>query len=84
VITPSGKIFGEVYIRKARVATIGGLSAHAGQTFLLEYALASRDRLKKIILVHGEARGAQPLMERLGEAGIKEVYFPETRAILEI
>jgi len=78
------KIFGEVYIRKARVATIGGLSAHAGQTFLLEYALASRDRLKKIILVHGEARGAQPLMERLGEAGIKEVYFPETRAILEI
>ena len=33
------KIFGEVYERRAEVATIEGLSAHAGQPLLLEYAL---------------------------------------------
>ena len=78
------KIFGEVYHRKAQVATIGGLSAHAGQNFLVEYALASGDRLKKIILVHGEERGAKPLMDKLGDAGISEVYFPDAHSVLEI
>ena len=78
------KIFGETYHRKARVATIGGLSAHAGQHFLMEYALASRNSLKKIFLVHGEERGAKPLMEKLGDAGISEVYFPGPQTILEI
>ncbi len=78
------KIFGEVYDRKAQVATIGGLSAHAGQNFLLEYALASRDRLKKIFLVHGEARGAGPLMDKLRDEGLSEVYFPDEYTSLEI
>jgi len=36
------KIFGDVYNRRAEIATIGGLSAHAGQTLLLEYAQASQ------------------------------------------
>jgi metallo-beta-lactamase family protein len=78
------KIFGEVYHRKARVATIGGLSAHGGQNFLLEYALASRRQLKQIFLVHGEARGAQPLVEKLGEAGFSHVAYPEPHTVVEI
>jgi metallo-beta-lactamase family protein len=71
------KIFGEVYERKAEVATIGGLSAHAGQTMLLEYAQAVQGQVKKIFLVHGEPRGAKPLMEKLKERGLSDVYFPE-------
>jgi metallo-beta-lactamase family protein len=71
------KIFGEVYNRRAEVATIGGLSAHAGQHLLLEYAQAVQSQVKKIFLVHGEQRGADPLIEKLGERGISEVYFPE-------
>ena len=78
------KIFGEVYRRRAQVATIGGLSAHAGQTFLMEYALASRDRLKKVFLVHGETRGAEPLMEKLGQKGLSDVYFPQAQTRLDI
>jgi metallo-beta-lactamase family protein len=78
------KIFGEVYTRKAQVATIGGLSAHAGQNFLIEYALASRNTLKKIFLVHGEARGAEPLMEKLRNRGISDIHFPEEHTILEL
>ena len=78
------KIFGEVYDRKAHVATIGGLSAHAGQNFLMEYALASRDRLQKIFLVHGEASSAESLMDRLRGEGLSDVYFSDEYTRLEI
>ncbi len=78
------KIFGKMYKRKAEVATIGGLSAHAGQALLLEYAAAVKDSVKKVFLVHGEERGAQPLMERLAEIGLSEVYFPPEHSQFEI
>jgi metallo-beta-lactamase family protein len=78
------KIFGEVYQRKAEVATIGGLSAHAGQTMLLEYAQAVQGRVKKIFLVHGEARGAEALTEKLAEVRMTQVYFPEAHSWEEI
>jgi metallo-beta-lactamase family protein len=78
------KIFGEVYHRKAEVATIGGLSAHAGQHLLIEYVLAVRDTVKKIFLVHGEQRGADPLMEKLKGEGISNVYFPAPHTREEI
>ncbi|MBC8331444.1 MAG: MBL fold metallo-hydrolase [Anaerolineae bacterium] len=78
------KIFGEVYHRRARVETIGGLSAHAGQSMLIEYAAAVKDQVKKVFLVHGETRGAQPLMEKLKDSGISEVYFPEPHSLFEV
>jgi metallo-beta-lactamase family protein len=78
------KIFGHVYTRRAEVIAIDGLSAHAGQDMLLEYALAVGDRVDKIYLVHGEARGAHPLMEKLGETGLSQVYFPELHASVEV
>jgi metallo-beta-lactamase family protein len=77
------KIFGEIYKRKAQVATIGGLSAHADQNLLMEYALASRDSLKKVFLVHGEARSAEPFMAKLRDSGLSEVFFPDEHSILE-
>ncbi len=61
------RIFGEEYYRKAEVVTIGGLSAHAGQDILVDYALASKDSLEKIILIHGEEDAADALMGRLAE-----------------
>ena len=78
------KIFGEVYHRRARVETIGGLSAHAGQSMLIEYAAAVKNQVKKVFLVHGETRGAQPLMEKLKDSGISEVYFPEPHSLFEV
>lgn len=70
------KIFGEPHNVRANVTSINGLSAHADQPYLMEYALASMDRLKSVFLVHGEARPAQALMEKLGEAGLERVHFP--------
>ncbi len=78
------KIFGEVYHRRAEVATIGGLSAHAGQDFLLEYALSTKKQLKNIYLVHGEEKSALPLQEKLQQAGIRNVSYPQRQEAVEV
>ena len=71
------RIFGETYHRKAEIATIGGLSAHAGQSLLIRYAQATKSTLKKVILVHGEPKGALPLMQKFRESGIEQSMYPE-------
>lgn len=78
------KIFGETYRRRAEVVTIGGFSAHAGQQFLAEYALHSRETIQKIFLVHGEPRGADPLRKRLLDEGFPDVAYPEQGDVHEI
>jgi len=78
------KIFGKTYNRRAEVVTINGFSAHAGQQLLLEYAQATRETLKKVFLVHGEPRGAEPLREKLHEAGIQDVEYPERGDVFDV
>ncbi|MDX9991316.1 MAG: MBL fold metallo-hydrolase [Anaerolineales bacterium] len=78
------KIFGEVFYRQAEVATIGGLSAHAGQDLLLEYARAAQARKHGIFLVHSELRGAIPFKNKLIESGHRNVFYPELHQSVEI
>jgi metallo-beta-lactamase family protein len=78
------KIYGEWFVRRADVATIGGLSAHAGQDMLIKYATNSQKTLKKIFLVHGEPAIAKVLMEKMNEAGLKDVSYPARNEEVEI
>jgi metallo-beta-lactamase family protein len=78
------KIFGEVFYRQAEVATIGGLSAHAGQDLLVEYAEAAQAHKRGIFLVHGEERGAIPFKNKLNERGHHNVFYPELHQSVEI
>ncbi len=78
------RIFGETYERRAEVATIGSFSAHARQTFLVEYARAVEGTVKDIYLVHGEQPAAQALQEKLAEAGLSRAHFPELYSRVEI
>ena len=78
------KIFGEAFTRRAEIATIGGLSAHAGQDLLVEYALAVKDQVKKVFLVHGEERSAMALREKLVEHSLSQVYYPKLHSSVEI
>lgn len=71
------RIFGKPYKRRAEVVTINGFSSHAGQEGLLAYAGATRDTVKKVFLVHGEPRGAEPLREKLKDAGFADILYPE-------
>ena len=66
------------------MATIRGLSAHAGQGMLIDYATRLKGRVKQVFLVHGEERGAMPLMEKLKEKGMDNVSFPEPGTEVEI
>ncbi|MCD6355741.1 MAG: MBL fold metallo-hydrolase, partial [Anaerolineaceae bacterium] len=79
------RIFGDEVTVRAEIATIGGLSAHAGQKKLLEYAEAANSNgLKHIYLVHGDEKPAQVLMEKMRERGINNVSYPERGEIAEI
>ena len=78
------KILGDLYTRKAEVATIGGLSAHAGQDFLVDYAQAARGRLKQIFLVHGEKGPASMLQQKFAEGGIEPALYPDQHDSVEL
>ncbi|MBE0696933.1 MAG: MBL fold metallo-hydrolase [Anaerolineaceae bacterium] len=80
------RIFGEEYVRRAGVTTIGGLSGHAGQNLLVEYArsAAKGKQLKRIFLVHGEPEKARVLQSRLSEAGLPQTYYPEMSESVEL
>jgi metallo-beta-lactamase family protein len=78
------RIFGEPYTVRAEIATIGGLSGHAGQDLLTRYALNIRDSVKKVFLVHGEAMPAAALTQKLWEGNLREVYYPELHSTAEL
>lgn len=81
---PFIKILGETYQVKAKISTIGGLSAHAGQDMLTEYARAAHAQKKGIFLVHGELKAASVLQQKLDESGLQRVFYPKPGAVLEV
>ncbi len=78
------KIFGMSYEVRAEIVTIGGLSAHADQETLVDYASHVRNDAKKIFLVHGEQDAADALMDKLHEIGITQVVYPDIHQSIEI
>ena len=82
---PIVKIFGEEVPLKAEVATINGLSAHAGQDMLVKYAASTaNEHLKEIYLVHGDAEAAAALLEKLHGIGFNNVHYPERMEVAEL
>lgn len=78
------RIFGEPYRVHAEIATIGGLSGHAGQDLLTRYAANVKNTVKKVFLVHGEAIPAAALTEKLKYQDMHEVYYPALHSSVEI
>lgn len=78
------KIFGEPYTVKAEIATIGGLSGHAGQDLLTKYAVNTKGTVKKVFLVHGEEMPAAMLTQKLVDKNMREVYYPELHSSVEL
>lgn len=64
--------------RYADVVSLGGLSAHADQRALVDYASSVRHRgpLRRVILVHGEDAARSALATELGAAGFPTVDVP--------
>jgi metallo-beta-lactamase family protein len=78
------KIFGLPFQVKADVVTIGGLSAHAGQKTLVDYATSVKNNARQIFLVHGEQNASDALQEKLREIGITNLVYPDLHQSIEI
>lgn len=81
---PQVNIFGTIYKRKCDIATIGGLSGHAGQDLLMKYALNVKDSVKQIFLVHGEEKQAMTLKGLLKEQKLDQVHYPELHESVDL
>lgn len=57
------RIFGETIAVKAQIRTLGGFSAHAGQTELMKWFRFLAPAKPHVVLTHGEAKGRDPLKE---------------------
>ena len=69
------KMFGDDYVVKARIETLGGLSAHAGQRELLEWIDSFQPR-PRTVLVHGEAQAQDVLADKLWHEQHLKVEIP--------
>ena len=79
---PKVKLFGQWIAVKARIHTLGGFSAHAGQRDLLHWASTFKGE-PRMYLVHGEAAGMETLQAALWrEHGIR-AEMPELRQVVE-
>ncbi len=70
------KIFGEPVAVKARVATLGGFSAHAGQSELVEWVTPMIASGARVALVHGEDEKRAALAAKLAERLHTETWQP--------
>jgi metallo-beta-lactamase family protein len=69
------KLFGEEYVVKSRIETLGGLSAHAGRKELLEWIDSFQPR-PRTVLVHGEPQAQDALAEQLWQQQKLKVEIP--------
>jgi len=60
------KLFGDDYVVKAQIETLGGFSAHAGQNELVEW-VSHFENNPKVVLVHGEPKAQEALAQKLWE-----------------
>jgi metallo-beta-lactamase family protein len=72
---PRVRLWQETVLVKARIHTVGGLSAHAGQSGLLNWygAFAARP---PVWLVHGEQRARVALAKRLQDTSGVDAHIP--------
>jgi metallo-beta-lactamase family protein len=69
------RIFGEEFVVRARIETLGGLSAHAGQSGLVGWIKAFEPS-PRTLLVHGEPRAQDALSELLWRDHQRRVEIP--------
>ncbi len=77
-------ILGESVAVKAKINTLGGFSAHAGQTELLDWLGVMAKSGPRVILTHGEDRGRRPLRDKIDARFGLDVTLPEFGDVIEV
>lgn len=81
---PFVRIYGEEIAVKARIFKLGGFSAHAGQTQLLQWFSFMAPSKPRVVLVHGEDKARKTLAEKiLTDFGLKAA-IPDIGDTLEV
>ncbi len=81
---PAVKIFGEEYVVNAEVEVMNVFSAHADRDDLLNYALGTKNSVKKIFIVHGENSQSLAFAENLKENGFPDIAIPSKGDVVEL
>lgn len=81
---PEIVIHGVPHKVKANIAMLEGLSAHADQAELIAWMSKLNKSPEKIFIVHGEAKGAQGLQNKIKETYNWESIIPELYSIHEV
>ena len=81
--TPRIRLFGDDIPVRARIHTVGGLSAHADQQGLLDWYAGGASR-PPVVLVHGEQRAREALAAELRERHSVDVTLSRPGASIEV
>lgn len=77
-------IFGEAIPVRAACHSLGGFSAHAAQSDLIEWFSCLAPKHPRLVLTHGEDRGRLPLAELIEKRFQIKPYLPELWDVIEI
>jgi metallo-beta-lactamase family protein len=80
---PRIKLFGETIAVKATVHTLGGFSAHAGQTDLMTWFEPLAQYRPRVVLTHGENEAREALAAKLRETHDLDPLLPELEQVIE-
>lgn len=77
-------IFGEKIAVKAQVHTLGGFSAHAGQTDLLAWFDVIAPSRLRVVLTHGENEPREILAQKIQQRFKLKPQLPELNEVIEL
>jgi metallo-beta-lactamase family protein len=77
-------IHGEKIAVKAKVHTLGGFSAHAGQSDLLTWFSAIAPSRPRVILTHGEDEPRQILAQKIQQRFKLSCTMPKMQGVIEV
>ena len=78
------RILGETIAVRSSIHTVGGFSAHAGQSELLEWSKPMLESGARVALVHGERERQPALRDRLREHARHEIELPERGSTIRL
>jgi metallo-beta-lactamase family protein len=81
---PEVSIFGDKIPVRAAIHTLGGFSAHAGQTDLLNWLGCMAHTGPRVILTHGEDKARVPLARIIEEQFHRKCELPNLGDVIEI
>ncbi|MGQ0628375.1 MAG: MBL fold metallo-hydrolase RNA specificity domain-containing protein [Phycisphaerales bacterium] len=80
----SVRIMGQNIAVRAKVHTLGGFSAHTGQSGLLRWAQSMAESRARIVLTHGEDRQRETLANRLKDTHRASVARPSRYEVITL